>query len=397
MNAVDLAPSTAEAVPSDDAIGRKTICFPFAGDSIGGSHISLLGLLENLDPARFRILIVPEVPGGKIAQHFSAFEQLPDPASPSRSFTPGEAFSSSKFLSTLTGVPRRVRFLREHGVDLVHTNDGRTHATWSLAARAAGTPLVWHHRADPSALGLRLLAPLLASRVLTVSSFSLPKGKVWSAARKSQVVFSPFDTSISVDRDEARAIVLEAADLPEDALVLGYFGSFVPRKRPLLFVDTIKELRARLSRPVYGLMFGEAKVPEMDAKLRNHIRESGMEEGVKVMGFQKPGHVWIGGCDQLLVPAVGEPLGRTLVEAMLVGTPVVATNSGGNPEALAGRTGHLVEPESAEALAEGVQALLLNPAETERMIERAATSARDRFGKQRHTKSVTQVYEDLLG
>ncbi|MEL7197051.1 MAG: glycosyltransferase family 4 protein [Pseudomonadota bacterium] len=390
MNALDHS----EQFKAKD-VARTTICFPFAGDSIGGSHISLLGLLERLDPAQFRILIVPEVPNGKISKHFGQFEQISDPASPVTSFTPGEAFSAGKFLRTLTGVSPRAKFLREHNVDIVHTNDGRTHATWAMAARVAGMPLIWHHRADPSAMGLRLLAPALASRVLTVSSFSLPKGKIWSAAHKAQVVHSPFDTTITVDREQARAQLISEQNLPEDALLLGFFGSFVPRKRPLLFVDTIAELRRNLDRPVYGLMFGEAKVPEMDAKLRDHISATNMQDAVRLMGFKSPGHFWIGACDQLLVPATGEPLGRTLVEAMLVETPVVATNSGGNPEALKDNTGLLVEPESAVALANGVKELLDNPAETHAMVKRAAPSARDRFSIERHVSSVMQVYRDL--
>lgn len=376
---------------------RVTICFPFAGDSIGGSHFSVRGLLENLDPARYRILLVPEIPGGKIAAHFSHFERLDDPGRPRGSFTPGEEFSVTKFLSTLGGLFARVRFLREHGVDIVHTNDGRTHASWSLAARLAGARLVWHHRADPDAMGLRLLAPMLASKVLTVSSFSLPKGRLWSAARKAQVIFSPFDTSISADRKVARRRILEICGLPEDALLLGIFGSIVPRKRPQLFVDLVAELRARSQRPVYGLIFGEAKVAEMDRKLRAHIEQTHMQEWVRLMGFRTPGHEWIAGCDQLIVPALGEPLGRTLVEAMLVRTPVVATRSGGNAEALAGDTGVLVEPESAARLADGVEALLADPAGTERMVERAQKSARARFSMERHAAAVMQVYEELLG
>ena len=376
---------------------RLTICYPFAGDSLGGSHFSLRGLLENLDQSRYRVLIVPENPDGAIAAHFSDFDQVADPARPSGSFVPGEKFSIRKYVSTLAGLRDRVRLLREHNVDIVHTNDGRTHASWSLAARLAGLPLVWHHRADPTALGLRFLAPLLASKVLTVSSFSLPKAGFWSAASKAEVIFSPFDTNISADRTEARARIVKEADLPQDALLLGIFGSFVPRKRPLLFVDLIAELRARLERPVYGLMFGEAKVPEMERTLRDHIARTGMEDWVRLMGFRTPGHDWIAGCDQLIVPAVDEPLGRTLVEAMLVGTPVVATRSGGNGEALAGNTGILVEPESPVSLADGVESVLANPTATQDMVERARKSARERFSTERHASSVMRVYEELRG
>lgn len=397
MSVAQLSSRTLKSGRDTTLSQRITICYPFAGDGIGGSHYSVRGLLKDLDPARYRALVVPEYSGGRIAAHFAGFEQLADPASADVPFTPGEKFNPRKFLSTFSGIRARARFLREHDVDIVHSNDGRTHAVWSLAARLAGTRLVWHHRADPDALGLNLLAPLVASKVLTVSAFSLPKARLWSAARRAEVIFSPFDTTIDVDRKAARRMVLDAAGLPEDALVLGIFGSFVPRKRPLLFVDVIAELQQRLGQPVYGLMFGEAKVPEWDAKLREHITRTGMEDRVRLMGFRTPGHEWIAGCDQLIVPAVGEPLGRTLVEAMLVGTPVVATRSGGNGEALADNTGVLVEPESASSLADGVEQVRADPAATREMIERARTSARQRFSKERHAASVMRVYEELVG
>ncbi|MEM7666576.1 MAG: glycosyltransferase family 4 protein [Pseudomonadota bacterium] len=396
MNVAELNAETIATASEMARSRRVTICYPFAGDSVGGSHFSVLGLLENLDPAQYRVLLVPEIQNGRIAAHFSGFEQLDDPGRADGFFTPGEQFSMAKYLRTFAGVSQRVRFLREQGADIVHTNDGRTHASWALAARLAGAQLVWHHRADPDALGLRLLAPLLASKVLTVSSFSLPKGRIWSAARKAKVVFSPFDTSISADRAQMRQRILELAGLPDDALLLGIFGSFVPRKRPLLFVDLIAELRSRLQHPVYGLMFGEAKVPEMDRMLRAHIDQKGMGDRVKLMGFRTPGHEWIAGCDQLIVPAVGEPLGRTLVEAMLVRTPVVATRSGGNGEALADGCGVLVDPESATSLADGVETVLADPGGTAAMLERAELSARERFGKERHAASVMQVYDELL-
>src|SRR3546814_20293179 len=44
-----------------------TICFPFTGDAIGGSHISVLGLIRNLDRSRYRPLILPQRPDGAVA------------------------------------------------------------------------------------------------------------------------------------------------------------------------------------------------------------------------------------------------------------------------------------------------------------------------------------------
>src|SRR3546814_8094871 len=78
-----------------------------------------------------------------------------------------------------------------------------------------------------------------------------------------------------------------------------------------------------------------------------------------------------------MVPAIDEPFGRTLIEAMLVGTPIVATRSGGNIEALRdGDIGQLVQPESASALAAACQRYCDSPAFAKSMADRARTDAR---------------------
>src|SRR3546814_13630436 len=59
---------------------RLRICFPFSGDSIGGSHISVRGLIEQLDPALYRPMVVTEVPGGMIASFFAGHERMDDSA-----------------------------------------------------------------------------------------------------------------------------------------------------------------------------------------------------------------------------------------------------------------------------------------------------------------------------
>lgn len=377
--------------------GRRTICFPFTGDTVGGSHISVLGLLAGLDRLRFRVVVVPQVGDGAIARLFAAEEILPSPEAQVQSPGPGGRFGAREALRAMGSLGAKVRFLRRHGVDIVHSNDGRTHASWALAARLAGARLVWHHRGDPAARGLRLLAPLLADRVLAVSTFALPPPGLWSAAGKAEVLHSPFDTSIRPDRAGARAALIEEIGLPQDTLVLGYFGSFIHRKRPLVFIDTIVRIKdLRSHRPVAGLMFGCPEEPGMDAAMRSRIREAGAEDVVRLMGYRSPGAEWIAACDQLVVPAIGEPFGRTLVEAMLVGTPIVATRSGGNVEALRnGALGILVPPEDPSALAEACCALADDPALAAQLAVLAREDAMTRFGQEHHCARVAELYAAL--
>lgn len=371
---------------------RLTVCYPFAGDVMGGSHVSLRGLLDGLDPEDVRVLIVPEVPDGRLAAHYSGFEQVADPAPPAKSFEAGEAFGLGDFFSTFPAVLKRTRFLKEQGVDIVHTNDGRSHASWGIAAKLAGAKLVWHHRGNPTARGLRQLAPLLADQIVTVSSFALPQGKS-GAARTARVVHSPFDVSISVDRDQSRQRILEELDLAADSVICGYFGTFIDRKKPLEFIEAVETLDGLMDSPVVGLLFGEAVEPALGRAVEERVKAS--EGRAKLMGYRTPGHEWLGGCDLLLVPAIDEPLGRTLVEAMLVRTPVVATNSGGNPEALRDGCGVLVPPGDAMKMAEAARDLLADNARRVEMTEHARGCAIDRFSRERHVAAISEIYAEL--
>lgn len=376
------------------ACARVRLCFPFSGDTVGGSHISVKGLLNRLDPARYDVVVVPELPDGRIARFFADHEQLDDPGSCGL-FVPGEPFTMGKFLRTMGGIWPRVRFLQRQRIDIVHVNDGQTNANWALAARLAGAKLVWHHRGDPGALGLRLLAPLLAHQVLTVSSFSLPAPGRWSARKKAVVVHSPFNPDISIDRVHARETLVRELGITPDTLILGFFGAFITRKRPLLFIDMMATLRQKLGRPVVGVMFGESVVPSMDAALQRRIGKKGVGDQVKLMGYRTPGAFWIAACDQLVVPAVREPFGRTLVEAMLVGTPIVAARSGGNVEALDGGIGILVDPDDPDALADQCARLSRDPAAAAAMANRAQVDARHRFSEVVHSQKVSDVYDRL--
>jgi glycogen(starch) synthase len=96
----------------------------------------------------------------------------------------------------------------------------------------------------------------------------------------------------------------------------------------------------------------------------------------------------------LVAPAIWpEPLSRVLLEAMTLGTPIVATRAGGNEEALAGGAGHLVPPGDAAALAAGLLAVLTDDA----LASRLSTAARERaagFSPEAVLPRVLQVYEE---
>ena len=234
--------------------GPPLVCFPFVGDQIGGSHLSAAKLVQHLDPARYRSLVILHRTEGEVAELFRAAGIPFEPALHERSLE-GRGLADVGFV--LTQTLRFARFLRRRGVRIVHTNDGLTHATWALPTRLARARLLWHHRKEPDARGLRFLAPWAADRVISVSRFSAPRPGLFSAARKCTVVHSPFDTAAGADRAASRRALIEELQCPPATRVIGFFGSLLARKRPLIFVETIAEIRARApALPLAALIFG---------------------------------------------------------------------------------------------------------------------------------------------
>lgn len=375
-----------------------TVCFPFAGDVVGGSHFSALGLIKALDQSRVKPVILPQRPDGAISAFFREAGLTIDAAPASAELGYAQPVGALRYMRTLLDLPGQVRHLRRLEIDIVHTNDGRTHAAWALAARLAGSGLLWHHRGDPGAAGLRFLAPLLATRLVAVSQFALPPAGLWSARSRSEVVHSPFDTAICEDRGAARAAIVEEIGCQADTWLIGYMGAFVARKRPSLFIDAIVELvRRHPAQPIAALMFGTDYDEKSARELVAHAHRRGVAHVIKFMGFRENGPFWLAGCDVLMVPARGEPFGRTLIEAMLVGTPVVATASGGNCEALRdGALGVLVPPENAAALAAACYRLLTDGDLAATMTQTAARDAHTRFGIERHAARITAIYAEML-
>jgi glycosyltransferase involved in cell wall biosynthesis len=372
------------------------VCFPFVGDLVGGSHRSAAKLIQNLDRRRYEPLVVLHRTEGDVAALFRTEGIAVVPAPCEDALEGGSLGAAAAFLVSHT--LRCARFLRARGVRIVHTNDGGTHATWALPTRIAGARLLWHHRKEPDAKGLRYLAPLFAHRVVSVSRFAAPRPGLFSAARKCTIVHSPFDTAAApVEREAGRRALCDELGCPPGALLVGFFGNLVARKRPLVFVDAVAEIRARApDLPLAAPIFGHDQ-EGLAAAIRERAAARGVADCVRLMGFRYPPEPWIAACDIHLVPAVDEPFGRTLIEAMLLGTVVVAAASGGNVEAIRdGETGHLVPPDDAAACAEQILRIAADPGRRRSVARAAREDAQARFGLRQHAEAIMELYDALL-
>ena len=91
-------------------------------------------------------------------------------------------------------------------------------------------------------------------------------------------------------------------------------------------------------------------------------RELGVLEKIEFLGHRDDVSAVLSQADIFVLPSRSEAFPNAIMEAMAAGLPVVASNVGGIPELVEdGRTGHLVQPGDAAALASSLIGLLEQP------------------------------------
>ncbi|MDI6873806.1 glycosyltransferase [Candidatus Solincola sp.] len=361
----------------------------------GGAERVLLDFLRRLDRERFEPgLAVPY--RGPLVEEAEALGVRIHLGFPSRRLLEirrkslgGRRAAAAYPLDFLATVLRLALLIRRESYRLVFTNSAKADIYGSLAGWLARRPVAWrfHDLASPETFSrlnlwlLRTFATLFARRVLAISgavreallALGVPEEKV-------KVVYNGVEAR--EDAGEMRQRVRREWGLPDDCPAVGLVGRLVEWKGPDVFLraaarvaEYFPETRFFL---VGGAIFGREDYPE---ELRELSRSLGLEERAVFTGFLRDPLPAMAALDCLVHASVEpEPLGMVILEAMSLGLPVVATEGGGVPEIVEdGRTGLLVPPGDAEAMARAVVWMLSHPEERKEMGERGRKRVKEAF------------------
>ena len=95
--------------------------------------------------------------------------------------------------------------------------------------------------------------------------------------------------------------------------------------------------------------------------------------------------------------SVQEGLGTAILDALALGKPVVAANSGGIPEIIRdGETGRLVESGDSQALAQGMIEMLTHKDQAQSMAQRGQALVKEHFSIEAMVENNLAVYRQLL-
>jgi len=131
--------------------------------------------------------------------------------------------------------------------------------------------------------------------------------------------------------------------------------------------------------------------------LRIQATELDVAPQLHLLGLRADVSNVLAGADVFVLPSLSEGLPLALLEAMLSGCPVVASDVGEVRNVLAdGEAGMLVPPSDARALAAAIDKLLTAPAGARELGDRARHRAAAQYGISRMVAQYAVVYEALL-
>lgn len=283
------------------------------------------------------------------------------------------------------------RLIRRFHIDLVHfNNEIYSHIPGMLAATTLNVRRVCHMRGIRPFTRGEHLAKHLVDQFIAISDVGYQlytdEGVPPQRIRR---IYNSIDLTRYAQLPP-RATMRRLLGLPAEGLVVGFVSRVEPEKGHREFMDTAALVLKQRPDVTFAIVGGDV-TPEgvfLD-ELRQWVAERGLGQRIVFLGWRRD-IPEVTSCFDLAAQASRyvEGLGRSLLEAMAVSLPVVATRTGGFCEVVEeGVTGLLTPVGDSPAMSEAILQLLADPA------KRQAMGAQGRHRLERHFDAKVQIQE----
>ena len=380
------------------------------GVSGGGSFEAVHQLATHLDPDRFRVVVV-------FVNETHYLQQLRAAGVPAFLLSdPVYSTQSAAWRRRLRGAPGRVarrwlpvsavraerfahaptmraleRIVRAEAVQVVHVNNQPLRDAYGImTARRLGLPCVSHLRSVRVGRVNRSALRYVnrhATRFIANSEFT----------RREWIAYGLDPSKIDTIHNAIAPSPVAPLDVRREwgiatRHVIGCVGNLVDSKGQASLLRAF-HLLLRQEPECTLLLVGDG--PHR-AGLELLARELGIAGAVVFAGYDARAKAIIAGLDVLVLPSIRETFGRTLLEAMAAGTPIVAAESGGIPEVVRHEvTGLLTAPGDAEAMSGALLRLLRTRPLAEALTSAARRVCLAQFDLAAHIKRIEAVYDGV--
>ncbi|PYP93178.1 MAG: hypothetical protein DMG65_01520 [Candidatus Angelobacter sp. Gp1-AA117] len=298
---------------------------------------------------------------------------------------------------------RLAKLIRSESVDIVHTFFESSDIWGGSVAKLLTSARLISSRRDMGILrstkhrlAYRLLS-WMPDKVLTVSGqvrhFCIATDHIKPA--KVMTIYNGVELPPRPDTWQ-NAETRRLLNIPEDAQVVVTVANI----RRVKGIDVLLRAAERISRTNKKAVFvivGGILEQDYFAELQGLAETLNISTNIRFAGRHQSATPFLQMSNVFALPSRSEGFSNALLEAMAAELPCVATDVGGNSEAIQnGLNGLIVEPEDEAPLADAISFLLSDPIRAKEMGQAARRTVELRFTPERMMEDLLEVYKDCL-
>lgn len=307
----------------------------------------------------------------------------------------GRLRQAYRFLATVLKIATVVR--REQ-VDVILSWMWKAHLYGCPAAFLSGVPSLWSQLEVPDDSWLKRKVTMLpAAGILINSKAGEAKLEKLCLQRPIRLVYPGvaldcFNPSTLPSASQAR----QQLSLPLNGPLIGIVGRLQPWKGIHILIEALPMVLQRYPDAHCVVVGGTHDLePEYEDFLKEQIATLGLNNRVILAGLQHNVPEWMQSMDVFVHASDNEPFGIVVIEAMALGKPIVASDTGGPTEIITDGVNGLLTPYSdSKALAKAILRYLDDPAFASRVGLAARQRAAD-FSTKHYARNFVQAIREL--
>ncbi|RUM91422.1 MAG: hypothetical protein DSZ27_06440 [Thiomicrospira sp.] len=300
--------------------------------------------------------------------------------------------------SDLTNIYKIYKFIKKHQIDLVHGHGAKGGLYARIAGNLAGCKVIYtphggvvHNMFKPVEAKVY---KLVEKTLCYFTDLIIFESNYTAEEFKRKFVCGSVETFVNYNGVELPEVFTEKRkcikSIPKK---LGVFAMLRTEKGQHLAFQAVKELLQE-GELLELHFFGDG---ELRKTFEKDARESMMKESFFFHGEVTNVYEHMTNMDFVLIPSLFESFGYVAVEAMMVGVPVISSNTGGLKEVVNSKRGFIFEPDDIEDMKSSIRVAITSSSKIQQeMILNAKRYALELFSLDRMSKQLGGLYMNLL-
>ncbi len=295
------------------------------------------------------------------------------------------------------------KFFKKNNFDIVHLNSNKMGILGALAAKIAGIKKIiftvhgWAFD-DPRPFWERQLYIFLnkwfikyIDIVISVSEYARQSANSVGIKTDNFMIIhngiDPISRDIKLTREHAKKLLHEKYNVNVTQFLVSTIANFYPTKGLTYLIEAINKIINQYPQ-FHFCLIGKGEQQQL---VHNYIKDNNLDKNVTIISDLQPARQVLSAFDLFVLPSVKECYPYVILEAMLEGLPIVASNIGGIPEVLKNYPPEqytLVQPKNSDKLAEAI----INQIKTITLNKEMIKNIANKISKEKMIQKTIKIY-----